>query len=123
MNERQILGRTGEELALKYLLQLDYTLVCRNYRLRSGEIDLIMQDSATLVFIEVRSKTSTDFGTPLETIDFAKRRQIEKTARQFLARRRISDEIRCRFDVVGIVFRPGQTPQIEHIIDAFVAGE
>ncbi len=122
-NARQSLGRRGEELALAYLLQAGYRLEFRNFRLKTGEIDLVMYDGPILVFIEVRSKSALNHGTPLETVNYAKRRQIEKTARQYLARKKISDDVRCRFDVIGISFHPDKAPEIEHIADAFLAGE
>lgn len=120
---KQALGRQGEDLALDYLEGLGYRIVCRNFRLRSGEIDLIMYEGAVLVFIEVRSKKALDHGSPLETVNYAKRRQIEKTARQFLARQKISDDVRCRFDVIGISFRNGAAPEINHVSNAFLVGE
>lgn len=120
---RQSLGRSGEELALAYLLKAGYRLQCRNFRLKTGEIDLVMYDGPVLVFIEVRSKSALNHGTPVETVNYAKRRQIEKTARQYLARKKISEDVRCRFDVVGISFRPGQPPGINHIVNAFLVGE
>ncbi len=122
-DSRQNLGRCGEELALAYLLQAGYRLECRNFRLKTGEIDLVMSDGPILVFVEVRSKSVLNHGTPLETVNYAKRRQIEKTARQYLARKKISDDVRCRFDVIGISFRPGQAPEIDHVVNAFLVGE
>lgn len=120
---RLITGCQGEALALEYLIARGFRLECRNFRLRTGEIDLVMYDGDVLVFIEVRSKTALKHGMPLETINYAKRRQIEKTARQYLARKKISEDVRCRFDVVGVVFQPGHSPKIEHVINAFAAGE
>lgn len=122
-DSRQNLGRCGEELALIYLLQAGYRLECRNFRVKTGEIDLVMSDGTILVFVEVRSKSALNHGTPLETVNYAKRRQIEKTARQYLARKKISDDVRCRFDVIGISFRAGQAPEINHVVNAFLAGE
>jgi len=116
-------GCQGEAVALEYLAARGFRLECRNFRLKTGEIDLVMYDGDVLVFIEVRSKTALKHGTPLETVNYAKRRQIEKTARQYLARKKISQDIRCRFDVIGIVFQPDHPPKIEHIANAFATGE
>ncbi len=121
--ERQQLGRSGEDLALAFLVQKGYEPVARNYRFRGGELDLVMRDGDTLVFIEVRTKHAVDHGTPLETVDFKKRRQIERTARYFLAREKIADDVCCRFDVIGIVMTAGRPPLIEHITNAFMTGE
>ncbi len=122
-SSRQQTGSRGEELALAFLLNLGYTLVTRNFRCRNGEIDLIMRDGSVLVFVEVRSKTVFQHGSPIDTIDFKKRRQIEKTARQYLARNKIGEETFCRFDVVGVCLAAGKPPVVEHILNAFMAGE
>lgn len=116
-------GCRGEAVAMEYLIALGFRLECRNFRLKTGEIDLVMYDGDVLVFIEVRSKTALKHGTPLETVNYAKRRQIEKTARQYLARKKVSEDIRCRFDVVGVIFQPDHPPKIEHIANAFATGE
>lgn len=121
--ERKKLGGHGEDLAADYLAGLGYLLLERNYRWRGGEIDLVMRDALTLVFVEVRTKSVHEHGTPLDTIGYRKRRQIETTARHYLAERRISDEVHCRFDVVGISIIAGSKPLIEHIADAFFTGE
>jgi len=120
--ERIDLGRRGEDLALEYLQGLGYRLQTRNYRFRGGELDLVMFDGPVLVFVEVRSRTSLQHGTPLETIDFKKRRQIEKTAGLFLAREKINPATPCRFDAVAVEFC-GDAPHIVHVKNAFVCGE
>ena len=75
---RKQLGNRGEDFALAHLEAKGMCLIDRNYRWRGGEIDLIMRDGAVLVFVEVRSKSGAAHGTPLETIDYRKRRQIER---------------------------------------------
>lgn len=67
--ERIDLGRRAEDLALEYLQSIGYRLQARNYRFRGGELDLVMCDGPVLVFVEVRSRTSQQHGTPLEAID------------------------------------------------------
>ncbi len=120
--ERLDLGRRGEDLALAWLQGLGYRLQARNYRFRGGELDLVMFDGPVLVFVEVRSRTSLQHGTPLETIDYRKRRQIEKTAGFYLAREKISPDTPCRFDAVAIDFGNGE-PHITHVKNAFICGE
>ena len=120
--ERIDLGRRGEDMALAYLSELGYQLRARNYRFRGGELDLVMFDGPVLVFVEVRSRTSLQHGTPLETIDFKKRRQIEKTAGLFLAREKIDPATPCRFDAVAIEFCDA-TPRVLHVKNAFICGE
>ena len=118
------LGRRGEAIALEYLKKLGYKLITKNYNCpRYGEIDLIMQDENYLVFIEVRTKSNTLYGTPLETINYEKRRQIEKMARQYLSREKVNPDTFCRFDLIGIVLEKNQDPEIEYIKDAFIKGD
>ncbi len=98
-------------------------LYCRNFRVRSGEIDLIMWDKEELVFVEVRTKTDNHFGTPVETINNMKRRKITQTARHFLKQKKISPDVRCRFDLVGVLVKKDGKHEIEHIANAFWVGE
>lgn len=122
--ERQELGKEGEDIALKFLKDKGYRLIARNYAVqRYGEIDLIMQDGNYLVFVEVRTKRNTIYGTPLETINYEKRRQIVKMARLYMIRKKVDSNVFCRFDVVGIVLPKGGEPQIEYYKDAFISGD
>lgn len=95
-------GRQAERQALDYLQRQGLTLVRRNYRCRAGEIDLIMQDGATLVFVEVRSRggAAARYGTPAESVTPAKQRRLTRAAAHYLLGRR--DVPACRFDVVAI---------------------
>ncbi len=122
-DDRKQLGNLGEDLALAHLKALGMKLIDRNYRWRGGEIDLIMSADKVLVFVEVRSKTSTTHGGPLETIGYKKRRQIEKCARQYLLCRKVGDNVCCRFDAVGILIHADGRAEIEHVADAFRLGE
>ena len=74
------LGQKAEEEACKFLTQKGLKLIAKNYRTPRGEIDLIMQDSSEIVFIEVRSRKNSLFGTPIETIHFKKQQKIIYTA-------------------------------------------
>lgn len=122
--QKHILGRKGEDIAVEFLKNKGYELITRNYNVsRWGELDAVMRDGNYLVFVEVRTKSNTFFGTPLETIDAEKRRQIVKMAKYYMTKEKISEDMFCRFDVVGIVLTPGGEPQIEHYKDAFIAGD
>ena len=91
-------GLEAEEMALDYLRHRGLTVVERNYRCRLGEIDLIMRDGQTLVFVEVRMRASSAFGGAQESIDARKQRKLLATARHYIgAQGRIPD---CRFDAV-----------------------
>ncbi|HEX7466326.1 MAG TPA: YraN family protein, partial [Usitatibacter sp.] len=94
----QATGGAAEEAAARYLEERGLEIVARNYRTRLGEIDLVARDGATLVFVEVRMRSSERFGGAAESIGWRKRSRLEAAARQYLARLR--REPACRFDVV-----------------------
>jgi len=110
-------GAWGEDLALRYLIRRGYRPVARNYRKRRGEIDLIVRDDDTLVFVEVKLRRSTGFGDPLEAVTARKQTTIRSLAEQYLAEVQ-SDYETLRFDVIGILANRSGT-RIEHIEDAF----
>ena len=92
------------------------TLVARNFRCRAGELDLILRDGEQLVFVEVRSRRSSQFGTPAESVTHSKQQRLLRAAAFYLQRQRL--DLPCRFDVVAIL-QPGDAPQVEWIQDAF----
>ncbi len=110
-------GAWGEELALRYLTKKGYTLVERNYRTRYGELDLIMRQENTLVFVEVKLRRTTGFGDPLEAVTPRKQARIRSLAELYLLDREPAFDT-VRFDVVGILLGKGP-PSVRHIEDAF----
>lgn len=93
-------GVVAEKKALNYLLGQGLTLLHQNYYCRFGEIDLIMLDQDTLVFIEVRYRNNGDFGGALASINQAKQRKIITTAKYYLTR--LTSEPYCRFDAIAL---------------------
>jgi putative endonuclease len=119
---RQHLGRTGEDLALAHLERLGYALVARNHRTRWGEIDLVVHDGQTLVFVEVKTRRATGSGRgPWEALHERKRTQVRRMAAAFLAE--VEDRPRAvdlRFDAVGVVIDPrGRLVALDHLEGAF----
>jgi putative endonuclease len=112
---RAALGQDKERLAEAYLLRQGLRSVARNHRCRFGELDLVMRDGGILVFVEVRYRASSRFGTPAETVDFQKRRRIAAAASDYLMCH--PSVLPCRFDVVAI----GGQDQIQWLKDAFSA--
>ena len=110
-------GRQAEEAAAGLLARHGLRLVERNYHCRLGEIDLVMNDGATLVFVEVRSRNRGDYGCAAASIDAHKRRRIVNAARYYLQSKHYSNTP-ARFDVVAI---DGGDP--EWIRNAFDAGD
>jgi len=115
--DRRQRGTSGEDAAAEYLRNYGYRILERNYRFRRGEIDIVAQDGATLVFVEVKARHSKEFGTPEEGVTYRKRNQLRKIARGYLFDRNIGDRA-CRFDVIGIEYENG-SPHLRHIKDAF----
>jgi putative endonuclease len=116
-DRRQMRGRQGEQVAEEFLRAQGYTILARNYRVALGEIDLIMQDRQTLVFVEVRTHSGVTFGDPLASVNGRKQRQIAKAALQYLIRNGLMER-EARFDVVGIRWEDEQA-QLTHIKSAF----
>jgi putative endonuclease len=115
--EKKEIGQKGENLAVDYLQNAGYMVLERNYRCKLGEIDIIARDNDTLVFIEVRTRSSLAFGLPQESINRRKRHQISKVALEYMIRRKLKN-IPARFDVVAISLAPGKE-KVDHIKDAF----
>ncbi|MDO5540020.1 MAG: YraN family protein [Eubacteriales bacterium] len=113
MNRRTI-GSTNEQKAAEFLEKQGMQIIARNYRIRSGEIDLIAKDGAYLVFIEVKYRASERRGTPLEAVNVSKQKVIVRTARHFMMKYGYHTDTPCRFDVIGIL-----GDQIQYIKNAF----
>ncbi len=111
------LGAWGEELALRFLSRRGYTLVERNYRTRYGELDLIVRQGSTLVFVEVKLRRGTGFGDPVEAVTPHKQAKIRSLAQRYLLDREPAFDT-LRFDVVGILMDK-DTPRVRHIKGAF----
>ena len=92
----------------------------RNLRLKFGEIDLIMDDVGTIVFVEVRYRRTAAYGSPFETIDHRKRKRILRAAQYYLQQEKLRARSPCRFDAVSLLGDPG-SPEIEWVKGAFTA--
>jgi putative endonuclease len=115
--DKKELGKKGEELALRFLKKNGYQIIERNYICKMGEMDIIAREKDTLVFIEVKTRTSTAFGLPQLAVNASKQRQMSKVALNFLKEKKL-EEAKARFDVVAILLGP-QGEEIELIRDAF----
>ena len=110
------LGEKGEGLACKFLKKKGYRIISRNVKTSIGEIDIIAIDKDTLVFVEVKTRESLQYGRPFESVTPFKRRKIANVALLYLKKLREAPE--CRFDIVSIYHKKGN-PVIELIKDAF----
>jgi putative endonuclease len=116
--QNQTLGRRGEDLAVEFLGRLRYRIMERNYRCRCGEVDIVARQGKTVVFVEVKTRSSHLYGHPAASVTPFKQRQISRAAQTWLAANRLSDAA-ARFDVVAISIGEGQECRIEHIVNAF----
>ena len=100
-DQRRVLGQAGEQMAGEFLEQKGYQIIRRNVRTRRGEIDLIAMDDSTLVFVEVRTRTSHSFGTALESVTWRKRQKLRELATEYL--QSVEGFVPSfRFDVVAV---------------------
>lgn len=113
-------GEAGESMACEYLRGLGYEIVARNFRCRSGELDVVARDGAVTVFVEVKQRASASHGGGYEAVTFGKRRRIVRAARLFATSRGLFDAP-LRFDVISIDCRAGGSPQLRHDRGAFDA--
>lgn len=111
---RKVTGRTGEDAAVRHLEKMGYTILERNYRVRTGEVDIIARDEEYLVFIEVKTRRSKTFGSPFEAVDTRKQQQIIQVASSYIR----GKEVSVRFDVVA-VHLSGQDAHVKVMKDAF----
>ena len=114
---RQLIGAAAELTALAHLQRAGLTLIERNFRIRRGEIDLVMRDNTEIVFVEVRARSAGRFGDGIDSITRAKRHRLIAAASAWLQRQR--DEPPTRFDVIGL----DHTGEMIWIQDAFRADD
>lgn len=117
------IGRAAEDTACRYLQQQGLKLVERNYHCRQGEIDLIMRDDITTVFVEVRYRASRSYGSAAETVTSRKQGKILASAQHYLQQNKRAANQPCRFDVIALSADAlqGKHNAIEWISNAFDA--
>jgi len=115
-------GELAEQDACQFLIKQKLKLICKNYRCCFGEIDLIMQDEQSLIFVEVRYRKHNQFGSGAESITISKQRKLIKTASYYLQQTPGSSQFAARFDVVSMsADTNSQKSKIDWIKDAFQA--
>ncbi len=115
---RLTLGAWGEDRAAEYLCQQGLKIIERNFRTPVGEIDIIARNRKFLVFVEVKTRRSTAFGTPQEAVGARKQRQIIRTAHWYLQNNK-NLRLQPRFDVIAILCQSNAAVEVTHIQDAF----
>ncbi len=119
---KKLLGDRGEAAAARFLRRRGYKIVARNKHLRPGQLDLVVVDrDRTIVFVEVKTRQSQDWGHPSEAVDLNKQRRLTRLAVTYLKRHGLL-EYAARFDVIAITWPEGNWfPKIEHFKNAFEA--
>ena len=100
-NQKQIMGKNGDTEAIKYLESEGYKIICRNFKCMKGEIDIIAHNNENIIFVEVKTRTSTKYGEAKEAIDSEKQRHIYEAARYFMYINRI-EEAYARIDAIEV---------------------
>jgi putative endonuclease len=95
-------GRKGERIACRFLLKQGFDILARRYRSRSGELDIIAYEGDTLVFIEVKTRSSAEFGEPWEFVDWQKQQLLRRTAEDFIADHDLG-QYAYRFDIISVL--------------------
>jgi putative endonuclease len=115
---RQALGVRGEELAVAELQRQGMEVLARNWRCRTGEIDVVAAETVdgrtTVVFCEVKCRSGLGFGDPLEAITWAKLRRLRSLAAEWMATHQVSAQA-IRLDAIGVLLVPGRAPQVTHV--------
>lgn len=99
--KRHILGSNGEKIACKYLESMNYIIICKNFRCRQGEIDIIARDKNEIVFVEVKTRTNKIYGNPIDAVNWIKQNHIYKASEYFLYSNRL-ENVSIRYDVIEI---------------------
>lgn len=118
MRAKDALGAYGEQVAVTHLTHVGLDVIERNWRCSWGELDVIAKEGHTLVFCEVKTRSSTAYGVPAEAIDEAKATRIRRLAARWIAERGIHAE-KLRFDVVSVLRPAGRPTEIRHLRGAF----
>lgn len=112
---KKFFGKIGEKKAAEFLKKKGFTVLETNYKTHYGEIDIIAKDKDYIVFVEVKTRSSDEYGKPSEAVNEKKQEKYVKVATEYLIKHKKTDSL-CRFDVIEI-----ENGEINHIIDAFTA--
>jgi putative endonuclease len=119
LTEKQTLGNQAERLAEQLLLGQGMRLLARNYRCKQGELDLVMRDRDTVVFVEVRYRRTSHWGNAAETVDWRKQKRLIAAAHHYILTHPHLAESACRFDVIAAEGNPADPGSYRWIREAF----
>lgn len=118
MAPKDVLGRLGEDAAVRYLERHGLVVLARNWRCRDGELDVVATDRIRLVVCEVKTRSGAGFGDPAESVTARKAARIRRVALAWLAAHRVR-WCEVRFDVIAVLAPPGGPVTLEHFEGAF----
>ncbi len=121
--DRAVLGVSAEDIAAEFLTEQGLTVLVRNYRRRSGELDIVARDGDVLVVAEVRTRSTDEFGGAAASIDGWKQHKIVRATMQLLQERKEFARLRVRFDAIVVRGADGERPTVEWLRHAFEARE
>ena len=111
-------GRKGERVACRFLMRQGFDILARRFRARRGEVDLIALEGDTLVFVEVKTRASREFGDPWEFVGWEKQQSLRMAADEFIARHDLG-QYAYRFDVVSVIAPGTRVQEVELYRNAF----
>ena len=117
MAQHNDLGKLGEEKAIEYLISEGYVVLDKNWRFKKAEIDIIAQKGNLVVAVEVKTRSSLDFGNPQDFVNPKKIKLLVEAFNQYIISKDL--DINARFDIIGIIHK-GSGLEIEHLEDAFL---
>ena len=119
MGYTQKTGHQAEAMACQFLSDKGLKLITKNYHCRYGEIDLIMQQEQTIVFVEVRSRKSNNLVDSASSVNWSKQQKLQRSAENYLQQNKIHASIPARFDVIAVTHNQNQQTKIDWIQNAF----
>lgn len=117
MSTKKVTGNFGEKAAIAFLLENDYQILATNWRYLKAEIDIIALKDDTLVFVEVKTRASSDYGNPEDFVSNRQQKMIINAAHEFIVKNNRNEE--ARFDVISIIAPENKVKSIEHLEGAF----
>jgi putative endonuclease len=119
IDPRKETGRRGEDMAAGYLVSKGWELVARNWATNLGELDIVANDGLHVVFVEVRTTTSNQFGLGFQSVDYRKQQQVRRLATQFLQQQQMGD-LPLRFDVISVLLsKEREFVDLQHLEGVF----
>ena len=113
------IGNYGEDLACSFLKNLGYTILDRNFRTRYGEIDIICSYKDIIIFLEIKSRYTNNYGLPIESVTYSKQKQIIKLSKSYIHLKNLYN-FNIRYDIISIIFsNKDNSYKLSHLCDAF----